>query len=77
MKCERILSAKTDISKKAEQQLKYNKEIYNTHYLYLTEGIWGRQRGDATNMYCMIHFVQKFKKNATKLRMDTWDISQG
>lgn len=39
MKCERILSAKTDISKKAEQQLKYNKEIYNTHYLYLTEAI--------------------------------------
>ena len=35
MKCERILSAKTDISKKAKQQLKYNKEIYNTHYLYL------------------------------------------
>ena len=60
MKCERILSAKTDISKKAKQQLKYNKEIYNTHYLYLTEAIWGRQRGDATNMYCMIHFVQKF-----------------
>lgn len=39
MKCERILSAKTDISKKAKQQLKYNKEIYNTHYLYLTEAI--------------------------------------
>ena len=39
MKCERILSAKTDISKKAKQQLQYNKEIYNTRYLYLTEAI--------------------------------------
>ena len=77
MKCERILSAKIDISKKAKQQRKYNKELYDTHCLYLAEAIWGRQRGDATNMYCMIHFVQKFKKNPTKLRMDTWDISKG
>ena len=62
MKYERILSAKIDISKKAKQQLKYNKEINNTHWLYLAEAIWGRQPGDATYMYCMIHFVQKFKK---------------
>ena len=39
MKCERILSAKTDISKKAKQQRKYNKEIYDTHYLYLAQAI--------------------------------------
>ena len=39
MKCERILSAQIDISKKAKQQLKYNKEIYNIHCLYLAEAI--------------------------------------
>ena len=37
MKCERILSAKIDISKKAKQQRKYNKELYDTHCLYLAE----------------------------------------
>ena len=39
MKCERILSAKIDISKKAKQQRKQNKETYNTHWLYLAEAI--------------------------------------
>lgn len=39
MKCERILSAKIDISKKAKQQRKYNKEIYDTHCLYLAQAI--------------------------------------